>query len=77
MMSTPVKPFDVLTHSLNSVVLVGLKGGQVMRGKLVGFDLHVNLVLEEAEELKNGEVVRRYGKMVIRGDNVIFISPAP
>jgi small nuclear ribonucleoprotein len=43
----------------------------------VGFDPHVNLVLEEAEELKNGEVVRRYGKMVIRGDNVIFISPAP
>jgi small nuclear ribonucleoprotein len=76
MMSTPTKPFDVLVRSLNSVVLVGLKGGQIIRGKLAGFDPHVNLVLEDAEELKDGEVIRRYGRMVIRGDNVIFISPS-
>lgn len=74
-MSTPQKPFDVLVQALNSTVLVGIKGGHTLRGRLMGFDPHVNLVLDEAEELKDGEVIRRYGRMVVRGDSVIFISP--
>ncbi len=75
MPTTPVKPYDVLTQSLNSVVLVGLKDGHIIRGRLAGFDLHVNLVLEDAEEIQGGEVKRRYGRMMIRGDSVLFVSP--
>jgi small nuclear ribonucleoprotein len=66
----------VLNRALGSQVLVSLKGGRELRGKLTGFDVHVNLVLEEAEELKGNEAVKRYGTLIIRGDNVIFISPA-
>ncbi|MCQ8897907.1 MAG: small nuclear ribonucleoprotein [Hadesarchaea archaeon] len=67
---------DLLNRALGSSVLVSLKGGREFRGKLVGFDVHVNLVLEEAEEIQNGEPARRFGTMMIRGDNVVYISPA-
>lgn len=56
--------------------LVGLKGGREFRGKLSGFDIHVNLVLEEAEEIKGTKVLKGYGTLVIRGDSVVYISPA-
>jgi len=70
------RPMDLLNRALGSSVLVSLKGGREFRGKLVGFDVHVNLVLEEAEEIQNGEPARRFGLMMIRGDNVVYISPA-
>ena len=70
------RPLDVLNRALGSPVLISLKGGRELRGKLVGFDVHINLVLEGAEELQGGEAVRRYGLMIIRGDNVVYISPA-
>ena len=70
------RPMDLLNRALGSSVLVSLKGGKEFRGKLVGFDVHVNLVLEEAEEIQNGEPARRLGLMMIRGDNVVYISPA-
>ena len=68
------RPLDVLNRALGSSVLVSLKGGKEFRGKLSGFDVHVNLVLEEAEEIQGGQTARRYGTMIIRGDNVVFIS---
>jgi len=70
------RPLDVLNRALGSSVLVGLKGGREFRGKLSGFDMHINLVLEETDEIQGHEAVKRYGTMVIRGDSVIFISPA-
>ncbi len=70
------RPLDVLNRALGSSVLVGLKGGREFRGKLSGFDMHLNLVLEETDEIHGNETVKRYGTMVIRGDSVIFISPA-
>jgi len=69
------RPLDVLHKTLDSPVIVGLKGNREYRGKLKGYDLHMNLVLEDAEELNEGEPKRRLGKVIIRGDSVIFISP--
>ena len=73
---TQQRPLDILNRALGSSVLVGLKGEREFRGKLIAFDIHVNIVLEEAEELSGNETQRRYGTMIIRGDNVVFISPA-
>jgi small nuclear ribonucleoprotein (snRNP)-like protein len=69
------KPLDVLHSSLESPVLVGLKGGKEYRGTLKGYDIHMNVVLQNADELKEGNAVRRLGVIIIRGDNVVFISP--
>lgn len=70
------RPFDVLNQALNNSVLVKLKGGVEIRGTMVSYDVHMNIVLENAEHLENGEVKRKLGTLLLRGDSVVFISPA-
>ncbi len=69
------RPLDVLHASLESPVLVGLKGGKEYRGTLKGYDMHMNVVLQNADEIIDGKPARRLGLVIIRGDNVVFISP--
>ena len=73
---TEKRPFDVLNNSLNNTVIIGLKGGVEFRGTMVAYDVHMNLVLEKAEQLVNGEVKRGVGTVLLRGDSVVFISPS-
>ncbi len=70
------RPLDVLNKALQTPVLVRLKGGREFRGILNGYDIHMNLVLQNAEEIQKGEVVRKLGSVVIRGDTVVFVSPS-
>jgi len=67
----------VLDESLGRVVLIKMKGGKVIRGTLQGFDQHMNLLLEEAEELIDEGKTTSLGTIVVRGDNVVIISPPP
>jgi small nuclear ribonucleoprotein len=69
------RPFDLLNESLGKEVLVVTKGDLNFRGTLKAFDVHMNIVLENAEELQNGETKKKYGKLMLRGDTVILISP--
>ena len=69
------RPLDVLNNALNSPVIVRLKGGREFRGSLRGYDMHMNLVLDNAEEIKDGEIVKTLGTVIIRGDTIVFISP--
>ncbi|MDR2545623.1 MAG: RNA-binding protein [Methanobrevibacter sp.] len=69
------RPLDTLGQAINSPVLIKLKGDREFRGILKSFDLHINLVLDNAEELENGEILRRLGTVLIRGDNIVYISP--
>lgn len=62
----------LLEESLGKIVLVKLKGGRSIRGKLQGFDQHMNLLLGEAEDVSSAD---RLGTIIVRGDNVILISP--
>lgn len=71
-----VRPLDVLNRSLKSPVIVRLKGGREFRGTLDGYDIHMNLVLLNAEEIQEGEIIRKVGSVIIRGDTVVFISPS-
>lgn len=70
------RPFDVLNNALNNSVLVALKNRKELRGTLVSFDVHMNIVLENTEEMEDGETKRKLGTMFVRGDTIIFISPA-
>ncbi len=65
----------VLSKSIGNVVLVKLRNGRMLRGQLQGYDQHMNLVLENAEEIQNENVSNKLGTIVIRGDNIIMISP--
>ena len=67
----------VLDESLGRVVLIKMKGGKVIRGTLLGFDQHMNLLLEESEEIIEEGKTNNLGTIVVRGDNVVIISPPP
>ncbi len=69
------RPLDVLNNSLNRSVIVRLKGAREFRGVLQGYDVHMNLVLVNAEEIKE-EGNRKLSTVVVRGDNIVFISPS-
>lgn len=68
---------NILEESLGKIVLVRLKGGKRLRGRLKGFDQHLNLVLEETEDTTDKTNMRKLGSIVVRGDNVVIISPPP
>jgi small nuclear ribonucleoprotein len=70
-----VKPLNILNQSINNRVIVELKAGREYRGILEGYDPHMNLVLKGVEELQKGEVKRTLSQTIVRGDNVIYISP--
>jgi small nuclear ribonucleoprotein len=73
--SSMQKPLMVLNQAINSQVIVELKGNREYRGVLDGYDPHMNIVLKNAEELVNNEVKRKLNVTIVRGDNVIYISP--
>ncbi|MGA2573356.1 MAG: LSm family protein [Candidatus Methanomethylicaceae archaeon] len=68
---------EILTESLGSFVLVKLKGGREVRGTMKSFDQHLNLVLENAEELIAEKEPKKLGTIIVRGDNVVIVSPSP
>jgi small nuclear ribonucleoprotein len=67
----------VLETSVGKIVLIKLKGGKVIRGALSGFDQHMNLSLETAEEIVQEGKPTPLGTLIVRGDNIIMISPPP
>jgi len=70
------RPLDLLNNSKNKEVLVHLKGDRQLVGTLVAFDIHINLVLDNAKEMQNNEIKRSIGLTFLRGDTIIFISPS-
>ncbi len=69
------RPLDALNQARNKRVIVELKGGRQLIGILKSFDIHINTVLEDVEEIENGEKKRKIGNAFIRGDTIVLISP--
>jgi small nuclear ribonucleoprotein len=70
------KPLKILHSSLNNRVMVELRGGMGYHGTLDGYDVpHMNLVLKNADEIINGETSNKHNTVVVRGDNIIYVSP--
>ncbi len=67
-------PLNVLEKTLNKKISLVLKDGRVLEGTLTGFDDYMNMVLEDSEESFNDER-RRLGTIILRGNNVVSISP--
>ena len=67
----------VLDESINKMVLIKLKGNKTIRGNLLGFDQHMNLLLDQSEEVPSEGDSQSLGSSVVRGDNVVMISPPP
>ena len=67
-------PLNVLEKTINQKLSLLLKDGRVLEGKLVGFDDYMNMVLEDTDEFRE-EGQRRLGTVILRGNNIISISP--
>ena len=70
------KPLKLLHSSLNSRVIVELRNGIEYHGTLDGYDVpHMNLILKNADETINMEKTEKHNRVIVRGDNIIYISP--
>ena len=65
---------QVLKENVGKIIMIKLKGDKVVKGVLNKFDQHMNLVLNDATEYKAGEQTR-LGNILLKGDNIIIISP--
>ncbi len=70
------RPLDALNAARNKRVLVEQKNGRRYIGTLKAFDIHINTVLENAEEHVDGALTRKLGQLFIRGDTILIISPS-
>ncbi|MCQ5340208.1 MAG: Sm ribonucleo [Candidatus Methanomethylicota archaeon] len=74
----PNETFRLLNKALNNQILVKLKDGHEYIGNLVRYDQTMNLVLTDAiETIDNGSPLAKYGKVLVRGSNILYIVTSP
>ena len=69
-----VIPLNFLEKSIDKKIMLLLKDGRMIEGKLTGFDNYMNMVLEDTEE-SHQEKKRKLGTVILRGNNVVSITP--
>jgi len=77
-MSFKVKqmPIDIptlLNKNKNKVIQLKIRDNKTIKGILQNFDIHMNLTLENTEDISGIKVVK-LGKILLRGNNIIIIS---
>jgi len=70
------RPLDFLNEARSKRLIIETKNSKQFVGVLRAFDIHINIVLDEVEERIDGEVKRKLGKVFLRGDTIVLISPA-
>ena len=63
----------LMNKNKNKSVLLRLRNNKTVQGSLVDFDVHMNLTLNDAEDLSE-EQPKKLGKILLRGDNILAIS---
>ena len=70
------RPLDLLNSSRNKNVMLELTSGKTYSGNLISFDIHINVVLENAREIIDGESSSNIGSVFFRGDAIILVTPS-
>jgi len=68
------RPLTTLQKSTKKNVTVRLKNEVEYKGKMDNVDSYMNLIMTDAEELKESKVIANYGRVIVRGNNVLFIK---
>jgi len=68
------RPLSVLQKAISKQVSVRLKNEIEYKGKMANIDPYMNVILVDAEETEGGAKVANYGKVVIRGNNVLYVK---
>lgn len=69
----PTKKVQTL---IGSIVQVEMKGDKhILEGKLESADEYLNLHLRDTYEIADGVKSRSLGSVILRGNNIIMLSP--
>jgi len=69
----PTKKVQTL---IGSIVQVEMKGDKhILEGKLESADEYLNLHLKDTYEIADGVKSRSLGSVILRGNNIIMLSP--
>ena len=68
------RPLTTLQKSTKKKVTVRLKNEVEYKGKMDNVDSYMNLIMTDAEELHDGKTIANYGRVIVRGNNVLFIK---
>jgi small nuclear ribonucleoprotein len=72
--STAKRPLTMLQKSTKKKVVVRLKNEVEYKGKMDNVDSYMNLIMTDAEEHLDGKMIANYGRVIVRGNNVLFIK---
>ena len=65
-----------LQKSTNKVVTVRLKNEVEYKGRIENVDSYMNLIMTDAKERQRNRTIANYGRVIVRGNNVLFIKLA-
>ncbi len=68
------RPLTTLQKNTKKNVIVRLKNDIEYKGRMVNVDSYMNLIMTDAEELKDGKTTEKFGRVILRGNNVLFIK---
>ncbi len=63
----------LMNNSKDKTVLLRLRNTKTVQGVLKDFDIHMNLTLDDAEDVSDEKHVS-LGKILLSGDNVLAVS---
>jgi len=63
----------LMSNNKDKIVSLRLRNTKTIQGVLKDFDIHMNLSLDNAEDVSE-EQHEKLGKILLRGDNILTIS---
>jgi len=72
--TTAKRPLTTLQKNVKKMVIVRLKNEVEYKGRMFNVDSYMNLIMTDAEELHEGKIVGKFGRVILRGNNVLFIK---
>ncbi|KAK4618155.1 putative small nuclear ribonucleoprotein F [Fulvia fulva] len=70
----PLNPRPMLQSLVDKEVIIRIKWGQEYTGRLVSVDSYMNIQLSNCSEWKDGQDMGVLGQVLIRCNNVLWIS---
>ena len=64
----------LMNNSKTKDVLLRLRNNKTIHGILKDFDIHMNLTLENAEDISENNNPVKLGTILLRGDNILSVS---
>ena len=76
-METGKKPLYMVSKYINRSIRVTLKNDLIYEGTMIDCDNYMNLVIEKAVEYQGEDKKAQYPRILIRGNNIVYIQLLP